>query len=99
MLKTWLVIFKDFLNDRTTELYDHLILHDRKHARLAKESRHAMNQLTASLAPEQHELFLDYESAVNCLLNREDELIYQQGLIDGLRMGYYIDKIRRGRME
>jgi hypothetical protein len=71
MLKTWPVLFKEFLNDRTTELYDYFLPPDRERARLKKESRHAMNQLTAHLAPE-HELFLDCESAVNCLVNRID---------------------------
>jgi hypothetical protein len=86
MLKPWPILFNDFMNNRTTEIHDRLLLRDREHIRLAKESRRVMDRLIVSLNPEQHQLFLEYESAANDVKNWEDEVIYRQGLIDGIKL-------------
>lgn len=97
MLKTWPVFLNDFLITRTIELHEHFLPHDQEHSHLQNEYCHTMSQLTARLDPEEYELFLDFESAGNSLMCKDDELIYKQGLIDGLRLGDYIDRIRRGK--
>ena len=94
MLKSWTLILNDFLIDRTMELHDHLLPRDREYLRLQKEYSQATDELAARLGPGEYRLFLDYEKAATSLVNRSDELIYKQGLIDGLRLGNLIDRIR-----
>ncbi len=55
-----------------------------------------MERLVEHLDPATQQFFLDYESAANTLANWENELIYRQGLIEGLRLGDCLEKIRRG---
>ncbi len=98
MLKTWPFLLEDFLGDRTLELCQKLLSRDREYIRREKEYDQALDRFTGSLGPEEFRLFLDYESAANAMAGREDELIYRQGLIDGVRLGYYIDRIRQGRI-
>lgn len=64
MLKLRPILFNDFINNRTTEIHDRLLLRDR----------------------EQYQLFLEYECAENDMNNREDEVIYRQGLVDGIKL-------------
>lgn len=95
MLKPWPAILNDFLIDRTAEIHEALVPRDREYQRLHADFSRTMDQLTAGFDPETYQLFLDYESAATGRVNRSEELVYRQGLIDGLRLGRYIDGIRK----
>jgi hypothetical protein len=94
MLKTWPVIFKDFVNYRTIEL-DKLLYCDREFTRLQEVYSQVCDKLVASLGPVENKLFDDYESAESSMESRKGDLLYQQGIIDGLRLGRLIDRIRQ----
>ncbi|MGD8399518.1 MAG: hypothetical protein PVH64_01070 [Bacillota bacterium] len=96
MIKTWPVILKDFVNSRTIELCNKFLPRDREYVRLKKEFSRALEQLDAGLTPEANQLFLNYESAETQMESRKGDLLYQQGLFDGLRLGRLIDRTGRG---
>jgi hypothetical protein len=95
MIRTWSVIFKDFVNYRTIELCNKFLPRDREYARLKEEFSRVLERLDTGLSPEANQLFLDYEDAEIEMESRKGDLLYQQGIIDGLRLGYLIDSIRR----
>ena len=94
MLKTWKALQSDYILRRTIELHDHLLPCDREYTRLREVYRQAMDQLIARLDLDQYQLFLDFESAATSLVNRSDELVYRQGLIDGVRLGRCVEEIK-----
>jgi hypothetical protein len=95
MSKTCPIFLKDFLTVRTLELYEKILPHDQKHVCLEEETYRTFQQLYASLDPEAQDFFRLYESAKANQDNRKDELIYRQGLTDGLRLGQTVDRIRQ----
>jgi hypothetical protein len=97
MLKTWPVFLKEFVSERTVELDEKIFSRDRKYVRLKEEYLQVLEQFQASLGPEETRLFLEYDSADGNWRTRQCDLFYQQGLIDGLRLGYLVDRLRRKR--
>ncbi len=96
MLKPWPVLFNDFILGRVMECYEKLLRSDPEFTRLDAEMGQAMDRLMEQLDPAVQQFFLDYESTANTLARWENELIYRQGLIDGLRLADWVDRIKRG---
>jgi hypothetical protein len=94
MLKTWPVIFKDFVINRTIEL-DKILSRDREYVRRQEKFSRVINQLLVGLGPEATELFMEYESTEGGMEGCKGDLLYRQGLIDGLQLRYRIARIRQ----
>jgi hypothetical protein len=94
MLKTWPVYLKHFVDDRTEELAEKLLFHERKYIQLKKRAFQAVEQLKAGIGSEASELYNQYDSAEGDLYAYKCDFFYKNGLIDGLRLGRLIDRIR-----
>jgi hypothetical protein len=57
MLKTWPVYLKHFVDDRTEELAEKLLFHERKYIQLKKRAFQAVEQLKAGIGSEASELY------------------------------------------
>jgi hypothetical protein len=96
MLKTWPDVFEDFVKHRTIELVDKFFSQDREYTRLQEELSQELAQLSTGLDPEENQLFQNYQNAAAGRESRRGDLLYQQGLMDGLRLGELIDRISQG---
>jgi hypothetical protein len=96
MFKTWPKVFQSFVTKRLLELYETIFRHDPEYVGLHEELSRETERLIAGLGPEKSELYQNYESAANILENRKNELCYQQGLNDGVRLASLVDRIRQG---
>lgn len=93
MLKSFNRYFKDFINDRTEEIYRKILLKDKHYL-----------ELTSQIVEVQYRLMDDLPHELQSLVNRYDEaeaeqdgiampLMYGQGFIDGVRFTRLIDRI------
>jgi hypothetical protein len=99
MIKTWPVYFKHFVQKRTDDLDEKVLPFKRQWIRLQKEEEQAFQVLEQILeknfGPEAREAFLNYENAVLSVEAYTRDYYYGKGLLDGLRLGRSIDRIRK----
>ncbi len=55
-----------------------------------------LNKLFAGLPPEERQILDEYDAGRTMQLNRQDELVYGQGLLDGVRLVLWIERVGRG---
>jgi hypothetical protein len=55
-----------------------------------------LNQLIQKLSPEDREILDQYDSGRTAQLNREDEILYSRGLMDGIWLCRWMEKIGQG---
>ena len=49
----------------------------------------------APLSPEKQKMLLDCDEAQTLRMNRQDEIFYIRGFVDGILLGHCVDWIRR----
>ena len=86
---------KDFIYERIYEIHNKILPYDKEYQELGNRPTEIQRQLMANLSPEKQKMFLDYDEAQTLRMNRQDEIFYSRGLVDGILLGYWVDWVRR----
>lgn len=86
---------KDIIHDRLYKIYKEILPQDKKYQELREKSAEILEQLLESLSLEAKEKFSNYDEALTLQMSRQDALIYSRGLVDGILLGYWIDRARQ----
>ncbi len=82
--------------DRLDKIHERILPLDREYVELEKKPEEILQQLLTTLPSEQQNLLDDYDSSRTALMNRQDELVYIQGMADGILLGRWVDQLRQG---
>ena len=85
-----------FILDRLTQIHDEIVFHDPEHRELGERPDELLKLIAAKLTPEDKKLLDEYEDIWIYQINRQDEIIYSQGLMDGIMFGYWVALVSRG---
>ena len=85
-----------FILDRITQIHEEIVYHDPEHRELGEEPEQLMKQLNTKLTPEDQQLLDRFDCARMEQMNRQDELIYSEALMDGIMFGYWVALVGRG---
>jgi hypothetical protein len=81
---------------RIIQIHDEIVYSDPEHRELGEAPQELMKQLNAKLTPEDQKLLDRLDCAYMEQMNRQDELLYSEGLMDGILFGYWVALIGRG---
>ncbi len=85
-----------FILDRLYQINDEIVFHDPEYRKLGEEPQQLMKQLNEELTPAGQERLDRFDCSRTEQMNRQDELIYSQALMDGILFGYWVALIGRG---
>ncbi len=85
----------EFILDRILKIHDKILPSDTEYQQLSERSDEIRQQLIPSLDPQELALFDDFDSSRAAQMNRQDELIYSRGLMDGIILGSWVERIKR----
>jgi hypothetical protein len=86
---------KEIIYDRIYKIYKEILPRDKKYQELREKSAEILEQLLESLSGDEKEKLSDYDEALTLQMSRQDALIYSRGLVDGILLGYWIDRARQ----
>ena len=82
--------------DRLVQIHEEIVGVDPEYRQLGERPDELLKQLTAKLNHEDQSLLDEYDSACTTRSCRQDELIYNEGLMDGISLGYWVTLVGRG---
>ena len=82
--------------DRICQIHDEIVFNDPEHREMGEEPQQLMEQLNAKLTPEDQKVLDRFDCARAEQMNRQDEIIYSQALMDGILIGYWVAMVGRG---
>lgn len=85
-----------FILNRLTQIHDEIVSQDAEYRELGERPDELLKLIAAKLTPEDKKLLDEYQDIWIYQLNRQDELIYSQGLMDGMMFGYWAAVIGQG---
>ena len=85
-----------FIFERLIQIHDEIVFHDPEYRKLGEEPQQIMKQLNEELTPAGQERLDRFDCSRTEQMNRQDELIYSQALMDGILFGYWVALIGRG---
>ena len=85
-----------FILDRITQINDEIIIHDPEFLELMEQADKRKKQLAAKLPPEDDNLLEDYEGSWLAQICRQEEIIFNEALMDGIMFGYWVALVGRG---
>jgi hypothetical protein len=85
-----------FIFDRIYQIQDEIVFNDPEHREMGKEPQQLMEQLNAKLTPEDQKILDRFDCARTERMNRQDEIIYSQALMDGILIGYWVAMVGQG---
>ena len=85
-----------FILDRLNQIHDEVVFHDPEHREMGEEPAKLMEQLNAKLVPEDQKVLDRFDCARTEQMLRQDEIIYSQGLMDGILLGYWVAMVGQG---
>src|SRR5690554_2724049 len=86
---------KEFIYDRIYKIHKEILPRDREYRELGKKPAEILQHLFDNLTSEEKEKWNNYDEAQILQMNRQDELVYSRGLVDGILFGYWIDRARQ----
>ncbi|HLW33475.1 MAG TPA: hypothetical protein VKX40_14525 [Aequorivita sp.] len=86
---------KDFICERIYKIHKEILPSDREYQELGIKPAEIQRQLMATLSPEKQKMLLDCDEAQTLRMNRQDEIFYIRGFVDGILLGHCVDWIRR----
>lgn len=95
MLDFIIKYIREFISERIYRIHESILPRDKEYLELGKKPAEIMRQLIAGLTPEKQEMLNEYDEAQTLQMNRQDEIIYSRGLVDGILLGYLVDQTRR----
>ena len=96
MLNYHCIGIQKFILDRICQIHDEIVLDDPEHRKLGERPDELLKQIATKLTPEDKKLLDEYEDIWIEQINRQDELIYSQGLTDGMMFGYWVAMVSEG---
>ena len=85
-----------FILNRLTQIHDEIVSEDPEYRELGARPDELLKLIAAKLTPEDKKLLDEYQDIWIYQLNRQDELIYSQGLMDGMMFGYWAAVVGQG---
>ena len=85
-----------FILDRLVQIHDETLNHDPEYKGLGMTSGEIFERLRAKLPAEERQLLDDYDDARVNQTNRQDEIIFSQGLMEGMVFGYWVARVSQG---
>ncbi len=82
--------------NRLVQIHEEIVGSDPEYRQLGERPDELLKQLAAKLNREDQSLLDEYDGACTTRSCRQDELIYNEGLMDGILMGYWVALIGRG---
>ena len=96
MLNSHATGIQKFILNRLVQIHDEIVTADPEHRQLGERPNELLQQLTNLLPATDRQLLDQYDCARLEQLCRQDELIYNEGLMDGIRFGYWVALVGRG---
>lgn len=88
--------FQKFIFDRIYHIRDEILNPDPEYQELGKIASELMDCLLAKLPPEDQKLLDRYDCERTNQVCRQDELLYSRGLMDGIILYHWLERIGRG---
>ena len=82
--------------ERICQIQDEILINDPEYKELGKVPTELFNQLFHKLPPEDREILDQYNSGRMAQMDREDEILYSRGLMDGICLCRWIERIGQG---
>lgn len=90
MLKSFKETFGDFMLDRTIEIGDNVLMHNEEYKQIGNKADELFHQIKKLLPKKQQHLMLDLESYYNDKMTLSQDIIYEQGLKDGIEIKNFV---------
>ncbi len=85
-----------YIFDRICQIHGEILINDPEYKELGKIPSELFHRLFAKLPSEDREILDQYSSESMNQLNRQDEILYSRGLMDGIFLCRWIERIGRG---
>jgi hypothetical protein len=85
-----------YILDRLIKIHDEILIHDPEYQELGEKPGEIFKRLCANLPPEYNQLLDEYDCGRMNQMNRQDEIIYSQALMDGMIFGYWVAIVSQG---
>jgi len=86
MLKNFGQAFNDFISDRTTHIGDNVLIYEKEYIEMSDKLTLLYKSIKELLPDGSKHLIDEYECTANCQLVVTEEVVYQQGLKDGIEL-------------
>jgi|SRR5690554_4839634 hypothetical protein len=86
---------KDLIHERIYKIHEEILPYGKEYQELGNRPAEIQRRLMAALSQEGQKMFLEYEEAQTLRMNRQDEILYCRGLVDGILLGHWVDRVRR----
>jgi len=94
MVKNFCRLFVDFTKDRTTEIINDIAVNNRRFKELTMEVIEKLNDIKNSLPEGDIKILEELEDVRGKRETITFEIIYRQGLLDGIKAGNVYNKLR-----
>ncbi len=91
--------FQKLIFERIYQIRDEILNPDPEYRELSITAAELMDRLLDKLAPEDRELLEEYDSKQMEQTCRQDEILYSRGLMDGIKLYYWLERIGRGEVK
>lgn len=85
-----------YILERLVKIHDEILIHDSEFQELGEKPGEIFNQLCARLSPKDGQLLDEYDSSRMSQINRQDEIIFSQGLMEGMVFGSWVARVSLG---
>jgi hypothetical protein len=85
-----------FIFNRLYQIHEEILSEDPEYRELGRQQRVLLDRVFASLPPEERQMLDEYDAGRTAQMNRQDELVYGQGLLDGILLGLWVERVGRG---
>ena len=85
-----------YIFDRICQIHEEIVKDDPEFRELRDRPSELLKLIAAKLTPEDKKLLDEYDETWIQPINRQDEIIYSQGLMDGIMFGYWVALVSRG---
>jgi hypothetical protein len=85
-----------YILDRICEIDDEIVNEDPEYQELGKPVDEWKQQLAAKLPPEDAKLLENYERSWVTQVCRHEEILFSEGLMEGMMFGYWVAKVGQG---
>jgi hypothetical protein len=87
---------QNYILDRICEIDDEIVPEDPEYQELGKPVDECKQQLAAKLPPEDAKLLENYERSRVTQVCRHEEILFSEGLMEGMMFGYWVAAISQG---
>jgi hypothetical protein len=85
----------EFIFDRIYKINEELLPRDAEYQDWGRKQGEFLDRLWAGFGPEERQIFDDFDINRTMQMNRRDELTYTRGLMDGIILASWIERIKR----